>query len=77
MGRRRQQSREVKGGQTGNPVWSRVDNSVSTGHSLQAQGRSACTLLLEKSPETQAEEWGRDKERGGERQAKHEGDRIE
>lgn len=53
--------REVKVSQTGNTVWSQVDNSVSIGSYRQsdaAPDRSACTRLSEQSPETQPESGG-------------------
>lgn len=61
------QSREVKVSQTGNVVWSQVDNSVSIGRYRQRDAdRSARSQLSEQSPETQTE-WERERERVGER----------
>lgn len=71
---RRVEPGKVKVSQTGKAVWSQTDNSVSL-HSYKEKRRSVLHAP-EQSPETQTKsgrEWGRDK---GEREWKHEGDRI-
>ncbi len=64
------QSGKVKVSQTGNAVWSQVDNSVSIGRYKQgdaAADSSARTRLSEQSPETQTES-GREEERDKKRE---------